>query len=894
VDRKIKILLIEDNPGDARLIEEMLKEANVRFELVCEERLSSGIERIRSDGFDIILLDLGLPDSQGLGTLTKLNEIRQVAPVIVLTGLADETVGLQAVQEGAQDFLVKGQIEKNLLMRSIKYAIERKKTGEALKATAAELKEAQRVAHIGSWDWDAVTDTITWSAEYYSILNLDPKVPPPDYQNHLKIYTPESSARLDAAVKKATQTGEPYELDLEIAEPTGPTRWICARSETKRDTNGRIVGLRGTAQDITERKKAEDKLRESEEQFRSIFNSAMDGILIADIETYKFLTGNNTICRMLGYTVDEIGGLSVMDIHSEKDMPYVIGQFEKLVRREIVIDIDVPVRRKDGSIFYADITTSALTFAGKACLMGIFRDITERKKAEKELWERDAFIRNILETVDEGFIIVDRQYRILSANKAFCRSANLQEGQVLGRLCYEVAHHCDKPCFECGEECAVKHTFETGEPHEVSHTHVSDNGTKYHVEIKSYPITDASGNVVSAIETINDVTEQKKLEEQLRHAQKMEAVGTLAGGIAHDFNNILNVIMGYGAMVLDSLESDSPSKDQMNEVLAAAERAANLTKRLLVFSRQQVVDVKPIDVNETILGVQKMLVRIIRENIEFNLDLADSQLKVMADAGQIEQVLMNLTSNARDAMPEGGRLTISTRLQELDDEYVATYGYGEPGMYTLITVADTGCGMDAETQNKIFEPFFTTKGIGEGTGLGLAISYGIIKQHNGYIKVYSEPGQGTVFKIYLPVVEESGLPDKMTEAPDAVKGGNETVLVAEDDASLRKLTRIVLESYGYSVITAEDGEDAITKFMENTDKIQLAILDMIMPKKSGKEASEVIRGKSPLTKILFASGYTMDNINTRELTESGFDFIIKPIRPQDLLRKVREMLDRKA
>ena len=768
MDQKIEILLIEDNPGDARLIEELLKESNVRFELVCEERLSSGIERIKSDGFDIILLDLGLPDSQGLGTLTKLNEIRPEAPVIVLTGLADETVGLRAVQEGAQDFLVKGQVEKNLLMRSIKYAIERKKTDEALKASASELKEAQRVAHIGSWAWDAVTDTITWSAEYYSIINLNPKMPPPNYHNHLKIYTPESSERLAAAVKKATQTGEPYELDLEIAEPTGPTRWICARGEIKRDATGRIVEFRGTAQDITERKKAEDALQKSE-----------------------------------------------------------------------------------------------------------------------------VFIKNILETVDEGFIIVDRQYRILSANRAFCRSANLQEAQVLGRLCYEVAHHCNKPCFECGEECAVKRTFETGEPHEVSHTHVSDNGMKYHVEIKSYPITDSSGNVVSAVETINDVTEEIKLEDQLRHAQKMEAVGTLAGGIAHDFNNILNVIMGYGSMVMDKLKADSPEKGQMNEVLTAAERAANLTKRLLVFSRKQVVDVKRIDVNETILGVQKMLARIIRENIEFNLDLADGQLKVMADAGQIEQVLLNLTSNARDAMPEGGRLTISTRLQELDDEYVATYGYGEPGRYALITVSDTGHGMDAETQKKIFELFFTTKGIGEGTGLGLAISYGIIKQHNGYIKVYSEPGQGTVFKIHLPVVEESALPDKMAEVPDAAKGGNETVLVAEDDASLRKLTRIVLESYGYSVITAEDGEDAIAKFMENRDKIQLAILDMIMPKKSGKEASEGIRKISPQIKVLFVSGYTMDTVKTRELTESGFDFILKPIRPQDLLRKVRKILDRK-
>ena len=275
-------------------------------------------------------------------------------------------------------------------------------------------------------------------------------------------------------------------------------------------------------------------------------------------------------------------------------------------------------------------------------------------------------------------------------------------------------------------------------------------------------IFDESGKPTKMVGCISDITERKKaeedhkkLEDQLRQSQKMEAIGTLAGGVAHDFNNILNVILGYGTMVMDKLETGSSSKEHMSEVLIAADRAANLTKRLLVFSRKQAVEVKAVNINELILGLQKMLVRIIRESIAFKLDLADRPLKVLADAGQIEQVLMNLAANAKDAMQEGGRLTIGTELKEIDDEYVAANGYGEPGKYALITVADTGHGIDAETQKKIFDPFFTTKGIGEGTGLGLAITYGIIKQHNGYIKVYSEPGQGTVFKIYLPLGDET-------------------------------------------------------------------------------------------------------------------------------------------
>jgi signal transduction histidine kinase/CheY-like chemotaxis protein len=396
-----------------------------------------------------------------------------------------------------------------------------------------------------------------------------------------------------------------------------------------------------------------------------------------------------------------------------------------------------------------------------------------------------------------------------------------------------------------------------------------------------------------------DITKRKhaeeenvKLEDQLRHAQKMEAVGTLAGGIAHDFNNILTVIIGYGSMIMDKLEGGSPLKRHMNDVLIAAEKAANLTKRLLVFSRKEIVEVTPVNVNELILGLQKMLVRIIRENIDFNLDLADKDLIVPADAGQIEQVLMNLAVNASDAMQASGRLTISTGLEELDEKHVAGYGYGMPGRYALITVTDTGMGMDAETREKIFEPFFTTKGIGEGTGLGLAISYGIIKQHGGYINVYSEPGQGTAFTIYLPLSEKAASPDRRMETDVSVKGGNETVLVAEDDASLRGLFRIVLESFGYSVISAVDGEDATTKFMENRERIDLVLIDMIMPKKNGKEVVNAIRKVSPLIKILYMSGYTMDIIKTEELADSDSVFIHKPLQPRDLLIKVREVLDR--
>ena len=896
-DSKIlKILLIEDNPGDADLIEEMLSRADVRFELKCVNRLAAGIEQVKAGGLDVILLDLGLPDSRGLDTLMRLKESKPKAPVIVLTGLTDETVGTEAVKAGAQDYLIKGQIDKKLFARSIKYAIER-------------------------------------------------------------------------------------------------------------------------AQVVAER-----------EQYFKFFQTSADLMCFAD-PNGAFLKTSPAFSETLGYTEAELVSKPFIEFVHPEDKQATLEEMASQQQKGLSLNFENRYICKDGSLRW--LSWRAIYIKDEGMTYATARDITERKQMEEELQRSEEFNRNILESVDEGFIVIGRDYRIISANRAFAEQARMDLRDMTGKHCFEISHHCIAPCYEEGEMCAVKQVFDTGESHTVIHTHYDKKGAPCYVETKAYPLAkDEAGRVMTVIEILVDITEKRKaeeslkilthkiglilnsvgegiygldlegkvtfinpaaarmlgyeveellgrqshatwhhhnpdgtalpvekctlnevlkegtlcaaedaifwkkngtkfpveysstpmfeadkligavvtfrditthlieeqerekLEDQLRHSQKMEAVGTLAGGIAHDFNNILNVIMGYGGMVNDSLEEGSPSKEQMNEVLAAAERAATLTKRLLVFSRKQAVEVKLVNINELILGLQKMLARIVRESIEIKLNLASSPLMVLADAGQIEQVLMNLASNAKDAMLGGGRLTIGTEIKELDEEYVAAYGYGKPGRYALITVSDTGQGMDEETKKKIFEPFFTTKGIGEGTGLGLAISYGIIKQHSGYIKVYSELGKGTEFKIYLPLIEKKAALEIQIEAAGSAKGGNETILLAEDDASLRKLSRIVLESYGYTVITAEDGEDALTKFMENREKISLALIDMIMPKKNGKEVGEAIRKVSPGTKILFASGYTMDVIMTKELTEGGYDFILKPVRPRDLLKKVREVLDK--
>ncbi|MDA8412815.1 MAG: response regulator [Desulfobacteraceae bacterium] len=525
-------------------------------------------------------------------------------------------------------------------------------------------------------------------------------------------------------------------------------------------------------------------------------------------------------------------------------------------------------------------------------------EIAERNRAEavirksKEEWERT------FDAITDPIMILDNDYRIVKSNKALADILKMTPAETEGGICCRMAHGTEEPHADCPHTRlmadGMSHATEIDEPR---------LGGSFLVSVS--PIFDQENKLVGSVHYARDITERKKLEEQLLQSQKMEVVGQLSGGIAHDLNNILTSIIGFATLVDMRMNESDPQKEHLGHVLAAADRAAELTKSLMAFSRKQIINPQPVDLNQIIAKTEKFMRRIIPEDIEVRTSFKKDALVINADAGQIEQVLMNLGANARDAMPNGGflsreadpvdmpgggLLSIETDTVAMDDDFVKAHGFGEPGVYALLTFSDNGVGMDAEIRKRVFEPFFTTKEVGKGTGLGLSIVYGIIKQHKGFITVYSEPGAGTTFRVYLPLIHAAVVTslNTMSETPAL---GDETILVADDDFQLRELMKLTLNEFGYSVIIANDGIDALERFRENRDSIKLVIMDVIMPKMNGKEVYDEIRKIAPAVKAIFMSGYTNDIIHGQGILDQRLEFIPKPMNPRQLLVKVRTVLD---
>ncbi|MFM9904953.1 MAG: PAS domain S-box protein [Pyrinomonadaceae bacterium] len=893
----------------------------------------------------------------------------------------------------------------------------RMKAEEALRENREELTEAQRIAKVGSWTWDIATNEVTWSDELYRPRGLDPNSPAPTLEEQQPFYTPESWTRLSAAINEAVTNGTPYELELEIVLEDSRHIWFMGRGEAVRDETGKIVKLRGTAQDITdrriaekslresqrrfretltnlemiavmtgsdgkitfcndymlrltgwvreevlgrlwsevflhdidhdkagilnsfppdgpitahfenqiktrdgelrsvnwtntalwdvqgrvigvaslgddvtERKRAEEALRLSESRYKKIVESAPEGIVVMDLATGKFVDFNQQALKLFDVTADEILGLGPADMCPEfqpdgqRSAEAIIGNVHRSLSGETPVFEWVHCNSK-GDPFPCEVRLLQLPDESRMLIRGTIVDITEQKRIEQAVRLSEERYRDLVENTIDIIYSHDLDGNFTSINRA----GEQLSGYTRDEACELNLTDITAPEFHQTVKEAMVKTL-SGHGDEVLDVDIiAKDGRRIAIEVKSSVIYQ-NGEAVGIQGTARDVTDRKHLEQQLLQSQKLESVGRLAGGIAHDFNNMLTAINGYSSLVLEELPSGDPLRHYVEEIKSAGERSASLTQQLLAFSRKQIMQPLIIDVNTVVTGIEQMLRRLIGENINLKTELAPGLSSVMADPTQIEQVIVNLVVNARDAMPNGGTLKIETRNLQIGMGDVANHLFAQEGSYAVISVTDSGIGIPEDIRQHIFEPFFTTREIGRGTGLGLATVYGIVKQSNGYIELDTELGSGTTFSVYLPIVEKHAENDARRPNSEPSLRGYETVLLIEDEEAVRSVVSALLKRYGYTVFAAADGAEAVAICDNHSGPIHLLISDVVMPKISGPALAQKLLAKRKDMTVLYVSGYPGEAIAHHGILASDINFLQKPFTHEALAQKVNLVL----
>ena len=722
-----------------------------------------------------------------------------------------------------------------------------------------ETKQPQR------WEWSCAIDGLSYEVLDYPYVDLD---------GSLLVL----ELGLDVSGRKQVENDlRSLQNDLE--------KRVTGRTEQLRDIVSKLQD------EIAERKKTEEALRKSEERYALAVQGANDGIWDRDLDTGEVYFSPRWK-GMISYEDHELPNDLCewkSRIHTD-DYDRVTNTLQWYLGGHIpVYEVEYRLRAKDGSFRWIHSRGACLRdpWGNPSRIAGSHTDITYRKRIEVALRESERKYRKIFEESRDVIFVFDADARLLDINPSAQELLGYTREELItldiSRDIYVdmgVRENFHRMLFTEGfvKDMQVELKRSDGE---IVVAHISASVTK-----------NEEGSITGYLGTIHDMTEHKKLEQQLLHVQKMESIGLLAGGIAHDFNNLLTAISGYGETIRENIDRKNQLlRSSVEQVLLAAERARELTHNLLTVSRKQIINPKPLLINTIITEIHSFISRIIGEDIELTTKSCKRKLPVIADRGQIEQVLINLTTNARDAMSAGGRLSISASHITVNSKSKELLGIESPGEYAVITVSDTGIGIKEKNRQKIFEPFFTTKEIGKGTGLGLSISYGIIKQHNGTITVESTPGAGAVFTIYLPLVQMD-VPAIPAREDVPTKSGTETILIAEDEEIVRHFLTGILQRAGYTVIAAANGEEAVSRFKEHNSEISLVVSDVVMPKKNGREICEEIRSLSPDIKFIFISGYTADIILQKGIVEEGVEFVTKPFSKNEILQKIRNVLDR--
>ena len=748
---------------------------------------------------------------------------------------------------------------------------ERRQADARLREQEMLVREAAELAKVGGWGFDPVTLQSDWTPAIARMYGLDPTDPPP-LQRALDFYTPEQRPGLEAALAAAIQDGVPHDLELLLKAADGVTRWVRTICRPIVE-NGRVVRVRGSLQDISDRKQAESALQASEHRYRQLVGVLPTAVLIHD--GARVLYCNPAFVRLIGAaSADDVQARPLFECVHPDDRPLAHARLAKLLDSgEALPGVELRLRHADGRPVPTYSISTPISGYGPSAFLVALSDLTERERATQ-------LLRTVLGSVSDAIVTIDTRGIVQLANPAAARQFGRPVDELVGRNVGVLMPDADRGRHD-GYLAAYLRTGDArviGIGREVEGQR--SDGTRFPAELTVTEFTLDGERHFTGV--LRDITARRRLEEQFRQAQKMEAVGRLAAGVAHDFNNLLTVINAYCEMLLAEPLADDDQRESVAAIRDAGERAARLTQQLLAFGRKAMLEPKVIDLNELISESTRLLRRLLGEDVILIVRTAPTPVRVKADPTQLEQVLLNLAVNARDAMPTGGRLTIETSIGAGGDDASRPVA--------RIAVTDTGHGMTDEVRRSIFEPFFTTKAVGKGTGLGLAVVDGAIAQCGGGIAVESAVGHGTTFRIWLPLVTDDRAAHDPTTTTSASRG-RETVMVVEDDEAVRGVVRLALTTQGYTVLEADGGAAAVRLAATHPGEIHLLVSDVVMPEMGGRQVLEAIRRRRPGIRALFMSGYTDDAVLRHGVVESAGTFIQKPFTPLGLARKVRQVLD---
>ena len=754
---------------------------------------------------------------------------------------------------------------------------------ELLRTSEERLRVALNGARGGVWDWNLETGDAWWSPEMYELMGASEDVDTREPGVMDLIYEGDRQ-RVKDVIADALARRVDYHCEFRVQ---GGTRWISSDASFSFDESGNPKRLVGISWDVTDRITAIESLRLSESRYRQLVDILPTAIFVHGDN--RILYGNPAFLRLLGATEpDQLLGRSPFEISHPSSHQLLRERQVEMTRTGLPLPgCELQAVRLDGRIVPVYVSAAPISSDGKPSTLVALSDLTERERATQ-------LLRSVMDSVGDAILTVDALGIVTSTNRATERLFGYTERDLVGgKLQVLIPNsHCEQ--FDANDSDAsdpdalAKAPQKIGVSREVEG--MRKDGTSFPAELTITEFLRDGVREFTAV--LRDITARRQLEEQFRQSQKMEAVGRLAGGVAHDFNNLLTVINGYCELILEGLDPNHSARGPLIAIYDAGDRAARLTQQLLALSRKSMIEPKLVDLNVLVVESARLFERLIGEDITLDVRSDATPVRVVLDPGQLEQVLMNLVVNARDAMPTGGRLIIETKNVELGNGSQFSHPDLPFGKYALLQVTDTGFGMSTEVQDKIFEPFFTTKGVGKGTGLGLAVVHGVVQQSGGAIKVESSLGIGTTFSIMFPCVTESAFAAPLAESPLDLRG-DETVLLAEDEEAVRRLVQLALEGQGYTVLTATSGLEAVSVLRAAPESIDLLVTDVIMPEVSGPELANFAREICPGLRVLYMSGYTDDALNRHGLQGTTDQFIQKPFTPLIILRRIREILDRR-